>query len=170
MDNNKLIENISAIIVTILLICGRIYTVRPVVILNEKSFFITSIFIGLFLAAIWMYIFFRINRGYFIKEKRRIGSLFCQTVSIVIASIFLIGFYNYQTGKKNIFHQKSAILDKWYYSRTKAGYFKMNVMDHIEKIDVRTSTYESFKIGDTIDLTIGRGGSGYFVIYKLDKL
>lgn len=170
MDKNKLIENISVGILCVLLICARIYTVRPVIILKQTSFFIATGLIGLALSLLWLYILYRINRSFFTRNNKRIGAIMFQVISIVISTIFLTGFYNYQTGKRHTFHENAIVLDKGYYSRTGAGWFNLNVAGDTEKIDVRTSVYHEFDVRDTIDLTLGKGGNGFSVILNFDSI
>lgn len=137
-------------------------------ILNESKFLALFTSIGLAFSACWIYALFKKRPDYFVKEKRRIGNITFQILTILIATIFLAGLYIYQTGKQNISIEKATVLNKGFYNRTGAGWFKIKIAESIEKIDVKTSVYKSFDIGDTVNLTIGKGGLGYFVIYKFN--
>ena len=168
MDKNKLIDNISITLLIVFLVLLRIYTVRPIVILYESKFLILFTSIGLAFSICWIYMLFKKKRDYFVKEKKRIGHFIFQILTIIIATIFISGLHTYKTGKKNISIKKANILNKGYYTRTGAGWFKIQIEENIEKIDVKTSVYESFQIGDTVNLIIGKGGLGYSVIYEFN--
>ena len=168
MDKNKLIDTISITLLIVFIILLRIYTVRPIVILNESKFLIISASIGLAFSICWIYILFKKKRDYFVKEKKRIGHIIFQILTIIIATIFIAGLHIYKSGKKNIFIEKATILNKGFYTKTGAGWFKVKIVEDIEKIDVKTSVYENFHIGDTVNLTIGKGGWGYSVLYEFN--
>ena len=168
MKKNKIIDNISITLFIAFLVLLRLYTVRPIVILNESKFLIVFTSVGLALSTFWIYLLFKKQPGYFVKEKKRVGHIIFQILTIIIATIFIAGLLIYQSGKKNLSIEKGAILKKGFYSRTGAGWFKIQIAPNIEKIDVKTSTYEKFNIGDTIDLTVGKGYWGYLIVYDFN--
>ena len=136
MDKNKLIDNISITLLIVFIIVLRIYTVRPIVILHETQFLIIFISVGLIFSFCWIYILFKKKRDYFVKEKKRIGYIVFQFATIIIATIFMAGLYIYKTGKKNIRIEKAIILDKGFYTKTGAGWFKIKITENVEKIDI----------------------------------
>ena len=166
MDKYKLVDNISIALLIVSMTLLRIYTVRPIVILNESKFLVTFISLGLAVSICWLYLLFKKKPDYFVKEKKRVGCITFQIVTIIVATIFIAGLHVYKTGKKNLLTEKATILNKGFYTKTGAGWFRIRVLNNTEKIDVRSSVYENFHVGDTVDLTIGKGDWDFPVIYE----
>ena len=136
---------------------------------SGKRFALEMAGVGLVFASLWMFLLYKLKPSYFKGGEKRASAVLSQFFSIVILTIFLSTFYNYKTGIKNLSRVKAIVLTKSTNAYKGTTYVTLYIRNKKERFNPRGNEYKILKVGDTINVLVGRGALNWEFIYKFQE-
>jgi hypothetical protein len=165
LQKDKLLDYFSWALLIISILLLKVTSGYLENIIRGKKFVLQYALSGVFLASVWMYLLYRLNRQYFEGGEKRASAILSQFFSIIILTLFLSAFYNYYSGMKSTFAKKAFIISKTTNLRSGRNYIHLKIDDREERFSPAHKEFNKLQENDTTNLTIGKGKLGYeFII------
>lgn len=137
-------------------------------IIHGKTFVWNYFLIGLTISIAWIFILYKARKTYFMGGEKRAGAILGQFFSIIVLTILLSVLHTYFTGKNSIYYKEAVVIDKAKNVYTGTAYVHLLIDGRRERFNPRNKEFDQIAIGDTILLEIGKGKTGFDIIYEFD--
>ena len=138
-------------------------------IINSNNFITKAAILGALISIVIMFFLYKKHPNYFKSSKEERGSaVLSYLIGIIIITIFSSGYLDKITSEKNKEIIKGIVLKKSKNIRYGSNYLTLKIKGNIEKFQVLKSDWEKTKENDTLQLTIGKGISGFQHLLSLN--
>ncbi len=138
-------------------------------ILFGKQFVGEFFLLGLAISISLTVLLYKTKRDYFEGGEERASAVLSLFFSSIILTIFLSAYYNYYSGKDNIYFKEAILTEKTTNVKTRTEYFTLQLDGRNERFNPKHQEFKSLNKGDTVMLTMGKGMAGYDFIYQFRK-